>query len=417
MSETKKLLDRPETYLIDLPKKKKAYYATVSFRQGRLAESDSELGAGHLAEHLVIREIRQKNASLRVGGTNSFDFIQFYCEGDSLTMILEDFLKTIFSPKLDNNGWFTSEKLSAVNELKSGLIRLNTMTLERAFKLRFLEGSRLSRNYQDELDSHQHLNIDVVKNYYLEKVLTSTAVITIGGYNITERVKEITAVIGALKVKENISSNNKPKNTDLYSGRIVRQEVNNKFGDLTSVIVTFPGYSRKDEANKRRCLNGICQLVCDHSKPGIIGDLRKLGIYDMYYDNFVFADYGVLTFSTQVEGKEQVTGFLEAIFDALEFLKNQLVDKKLVAKRREELIKGNQENWRENRGRYQWIQDYLVNGTKVQDQEEYLIEVGKIDPELVRQTAREIFRGDRVNILLLGKKCEIEDDWLDTILA
>lgn len=408
-----KLAEDPQIFLITLPKKNEEVFATISFEHGRAFEDLGDYGLGHLAEHIVVRELRQKFPGADIHGTNTLDHITF-----SLTSTIErnelvGFVDTVFNPKFNSLDIFDSERSAITHELNADLLNVQTKMFEEIFKKYFEDSCPLSRTYKDELVSLEKVLLPSVKKYFFEKVLGTKSIITIGS-NKTENINsELKLKKGKLvhTLHERSYSKCKP------SYKLIDRVTDTGLGELILVAITFPGLSRLDDVRERRCLNDICRLICSHNEFGVALSARDLGIYGVHYDNFVFLKQGIITFHALVDRKERLLGLLNNLFSVVERLKTELLSDELVASRVKESLSQVNKEWRTNWGRYAAITSDLIFEGRAKSLSELRKEISETTPTLVQQTTKKVFDWNAVNISIFGSNIRVSDNEITQSLA
>jgi len=385
---------------------------SASIEAGHLCEEYKNNGISHLLEHIIFdgTEKFSTNKALTqhmdklagsFSGATSLDTINingtFVDEelGNALKLLDE----LLFHPLLKKID-IEKEKSIIIDELSSYEDNNDYLHFLETKKLRFKGKTILKLAPGGSTSSISHIKSSEVKKYYDKYFKASNITIVIAGKCNFKKTTSLSKKIFSIypEVKK-LSQNKFSKNN--FSSKAVK--VIDRPATKSYIRITFPGMSWQDSSFDRVSLGFLCSLLSNHSLSILYEKLRiDLGwVYDIYTENFVGKDIGVVQINTSTSSNRTLE-VLEEILKSIKQIKDSLIDKtKLqnlidIDTKNMKMIFDNPENI------VNWFQPELIyRYPKILLPKDFIKFYNRIEVHDIKRIANKILNFDKINICLL----------------
>ncbi|KKS89755.1 MAG: hypothetical protein UV64_C0001G0014 [Parcubacteria group bacterium GW2011_GWC1_43_11b] len=358
----KKINDQPEINFIYLPFNRGKIYVDFYIKIGALTESKDQAGIGHLLEHYIANQIKEKeNVHLDISARINDNYIIFTLSPnlkDDFKLEIEHFISTILSPDFSQSEMFEYERQSIINETnieQHNLIQTINRLIE---KSRYVDEPN-SRSFVDHLQTLSQLNMADLEKYHQEFFLSKNLRIFISCHHWKkELIKLIKDKISIKKISKKVAVFPEPKYSEFRIIIKENQEINGHYS-----ILTFPGLNIKANRKERIILSILVKTLSSFSKNSAYDRIRKKGIYDFYVENWIGikkGDFAIRSYLSPI----QLMEWLKLVPQFLREMKKGEIEQSILDTIKKNWLVDGLNNWRSN-NRFDYLSGFILDDEKI----------------------------------------------------
>lgn len=391
-------------YIVNFPNKTDEIYFDIYIKTGYSDESEKEFGTGHLLEHYLVESVLNSKKIEFSNGSIGDDFTNYYLKSKQNRFLKEIgyFLDFILNPKIEDKNLLEKEKEVIKNEINSKKsIKIDALNF--FLQTNFGKNFPNSRDKGCQVSNIKKIKLDDLKKYHANIFNNENIFFILSGYNLNKETQNKT-----LKLIKNF--------TLAKSKKIKKQE----FSLLKVGTLKNPKYHWNDELminfcfdipakmrNDQKVLKALVFLrdYIEDQRFDFPRKMRDSGIYSVSFDRLISKKAGMIAVS--VEGdRDKIIFFKNSFENFLETLKNDGISKSVLMKLKKMEKERLQKSFSDNMKRLSWVVNDILNYNKVFVLSEDIKEINKIDPEYMKKISNDIFKTDKMNIVIFGKKAK-----------
>lgn len=417
MDYIKKIGASNNFYYIKLPRKTSEVYLDINLISGYAEENDKEFGIGHLLEHYLIRALKKLKGSKYIKITGSIGQEHtIYSLDSSVSKIIDEaqvFIKSILKPEFSDKQLFQLEKEALINELYIKLNSSDAVMKEVILAQRVNKRCRYARNTKDNIKNIRKIKLEDLRRYHHKFFVRENIFITVSGYQLKPRIiQKIYSFVKECKLSTKRVGYSFTKCS--YSKFRIKTIKKDIMKGLSTVVLSFPAYNNIKPA-QRIILNILGRLLSD-SSDCLFNQLRQLGIYSLNYRKIERRNIGVIYFFSSI-ANQKLLPFLNLMNEAIKELKNKEILKTKLRIFLKRTKQSDKKAFNKNLGRLNWITYDILHYGRVIPMKEDLKIIDKITTKTLKATARNIFKKDMANIIIIGKNVkEMEKNKIREVL-
>ena len=389
-------------YIVNFPNKTDEVYFDIYLKSGYSDESEKEFGIGHLLEHYLIESVLNSKKIEFTNGSIGNDFTNYYLKSKQNRFLkeAEPFLDFVLNPKFEDKNLLEKEKEVIKNEINSKK-SAKTDALNFFLQVNFGKNFTSSRDKKNQILNIKKIKLDDLKKYHGNIFNNENIFFVLSGYNLNKEIQNKTLKL----IKNfNLSKSKKIKKQEFSLLKVgVVKSSKHYWNDELMINFCFDVPSKM--RNDQKVLKTLVFLR-DYMENQIFDFPRKMrdsGIYSVSFDRLIGKKAGMIAVS--VEGdKDRIALFKNNFENFLETLKNEGISKSVLSKLKKMEKERLQKSFSDNMKRLNWIVNDILNYNKVFVLSEDIKEINKIDPEYMKKISRNIFKTDKMNIVIFGKK-------------
>lgn len=407
----KKINAKPEVYIISLPQRNEYIFLDVFFNLGKIFEGGKiKNGTSHIFEHCAVAQTRKKiGSSATVNGWVNDERLSFYIESkkNNFWVDTSTFLSSIFSPSQSFKDIFNCEQKSIENELNEENNNIKRKIFDGVVKEIFKNNFPYARSIIEDIKSVGRVVEEDINSFLKNRILRSKPIFFVGKYKpdnkfeikVNDLIKKFSSELRDKK-KEKLKYPKCVHNSGIF--KFIHFPLFSS-QNVYSVFI-FPGMSfETDKLKERFGLNMILNTLVGFSPFGLATPLRKIGIYNLDYENFIGKKIGTLGIFIY-SFPNQIFDFATLFISVIEKIKNGFITDEFI----KEMIKNNERYQKEILLDNVDIYNRIVSG--VLDEEKIISEsvrgkiLASINSKFLSKLAKRIFKWNNVNFLIFGHK-------------
>jgi len=406
--------EQPDFYFIYLPFNRGKIFVDVYIKAGALTEEKNQAGIGHLLEHYIAGQIKEKsNGQLVLEGKINDNHIIFSLTSnlkENLDEEINQFLEGIFAPDFSDENKFKYEKQSIVNETNIEQHNLYQTIGRIIDKIRYLDEPN-GRSFVDHLSSLEKLTLEDIKKYHQKIFSNSNLKIFLSGHNVNKKI------INLIKEKSPITLLSKKYITfpdPQYSSFSTQNQIEPGI-DGYYTCLTFPGLNQKSTRKERLVLSLLVDIITSFDKNGLYKQVREVGIYDLSTDFHVGIKNGFFWIRSYLTDG-QFTSWLKIISDSLNKFKRGEIDQAIIDLIKKHWLIDGLNYWRSNDGRFDRLSNLIIEGDEIQSWSDVEKIIQSIQVDDLAKVAQKIFDRSRANLIIYGEESKLDQKEIEKLL-
>lgn len=386
---------RPQTTIVDLPKKTNDIFVEIVFPAGYLYAPNEKREVPHLLEHYLYNHLAKTGLDCFAGTSVRSLSLYAVISRRKLSKELPIFLKSVLFNNMDDQKTFQTEQKILLNEL-SGILS-NESELAHRLALNKVTNQQI---YTTSIEQYQRITLEDVADYYKRQCHTEATRLFIGAHDADDIfVNEISAVLEntITAYKEHLST---VVNNTLGSFSISNHDLGIS---RTHLNLTFGLPKGASNPTEQIALLLILDLLSDQDDGLIINTLRAESglIYDLETHIDYYPGFGFISVNTSLMPNDLQTG-ISIIFGQIKKVQNQEFSKIILRKFIKDHILGDKKKYRSNWDRFYWIMNDILDRNLVYSIDEWLNFYPRLTPEYIADIAKKYLNCANLQVVTVG---------------